>query len=165
VVQTFNFFRSFNVTHFKDVLVACPSRPTVVSYEALHYITLIGTVIFGVEALLQAIFSWKSYSRSRENLLECFIVVCTFGYFAAVDYNILASRHLAAWSVFFGWLKLTLLIGRFPSIGIYIYMSVNIIKSLFIFILVSFILGLSRDYSINFLPRNLKICDYGQIFL
>ena len=118
------------------------------SYYCLYFMTLLGMAGFGLQALLQAIFSWKSYSHSRENLLECFILAGTLGYLVAVDFDIIISRHFAAWSVFFGWIKLSLLIGRFPNIGIYIYMSVHVVKSLFVFILV----GVAQTNLPSYLP-------------
>jgi hypothetical protein len=124
------------------------------SFNVLFILTGFGTVLLALRELLQAIFSWKSYSRSRENILEFVIIVTAFSYLVAINtwlptaYLSLA-RHLAAWSVFFGWLELTMLIGRFPSIGIYIYMSVHVIKTLLLFILVNIYSLLSIHYDIK----------------
>ena len=38
--------------------------------------------------------------------------------------------HFGAWAVFFGWWELTLLFGRIPTIGIFIYLSLDVLKTL-----------------------------------
>ena len=128
---------TYNTTSFKIVLENCKNAAAKGSFYALYVSALMGTVALGIRELLQAIFSWKQYYRSRENILEFLIVAGTAAYLIVMNFNIPISRHLAAWSVFFGWLELTMLIGRFPSIGIYIYMSVHVIKILLLFVLVS----------------------------
>ena len=130
-------FSTYDTTSFKTVLENCNNTAARLSFYALYTLALLGTITIGIRELLQAIFSWKSYSRSRENLMEFCIVVGTASYLIALNFNIPVSRHLAAWSVFFGWIEMTMLIGRFPSIGIYIYMSVHVIKILLLFVLVS----------------------------
>ena len=107
----------------------------------LFILTGFGTTLLALRELLQAIFSWRSYSRSRENLLELVIIATATSYLVAIHTHLRIARHLAAWSVFLGWLELTLLIGRFPSIGIYIYMSVHVIKTLLLFIMVQLLTG------------------------
>lgn len=127
---------TYDTTNFKTVLDHCQNEVAKWCFYLLYASALMGTLAVGIRELLQAIFSWKSYSRSRENLLEFLIVAGTAAYLIVMNFNIPVSRHLAAWSVFFGWLEMTMLIGRFPSIGIYIYMSVHVIKILLLFILV-----------------------------
>ena len=46
------------------------------------------------------------------------------------------SYHLGAFAVFMAWINMTFLLGRFPQIGIYIYMSVHVIKVLLLFLCV-----------------------------
>ncbi len=38
--------------------------------------------------------------------------------------------------VFFAWMELTLLLGRFPAIGVYIYMSLHVMRLLIVILLV-----------------------------
>jgi hypothetical protein len=128
---------TYNTTSFKIILYSCPNHSAQTSYYVLFAMTLIGTLAVGLRELLQAIFSWASYRRSRENFLEFLIVVGTLSYLIGMHINISVARHLAAWSVFLGWLEMTMLVGRFPSVGIYIYMSIHVMKTLLIFILVT----------------------------
>ena len=52
--------------------------------------------------------------------------------------NITIKQHLGSWSLFFGWIEVTLLIGRFPLVGVLIHMSLQVIKQLLICMLVFF---------------------------
>ena len=84
---------------------------------------------------LQAIFNFKDY-LSFENFLELatVIILCIFYSYLWDDPN--SCIHFAAWSVFLSWFELTLLIGRMPKIGIYIYMSVYVMKDIALMFLV-----------------------------
>jgi len=62
------------------------------------------------------------------NVNESFIIAFTAAYLVAVWFDLTVARHCAAWAVFFGWLELTMMIGKFPGIGIYIYMSFTVVK-------------------------------------
>ena len=47
---------------------------------------------------------------------------------ATIDLEI--AVHIGAWAVFFSWIDLTLLSGRFDKFGEYIYMSMDVTKTL-----------------------------------
>ena len=74
-----------------------------------------------------------SYFRVWDNILQSMIIIFAASYLGIAFFHMIPARHLATWAVFLGWLELTLLIGRFPSIGIYIYMSFMVIKTLVLF--------------------------------
>jgi hypothetical protein len=65
---------------FRKVLNDCNNDLAWYSYYALYFMTLAGTLSVGLRELLQAVFSWKTYARSRENLLEFLIVTGTLAY-------------------------------------------------------------------------------------
>ena len=86
--------------------------------------------------ITQASTSFKNYVLSFENVLEILILVGYIGYQISLLKCPLASIHFGAWTVIFSWFEMTLLLGRFPSIGIYIYMSTNVFITLSIFLMV-----------------------------
>ena len=46
--------------------------------------------------------------------------------------------HIGSITVIFAWLDLTLLLGRLPSTGIFIYMALNVLKTVAIFLMLFF---------------------------
>ena len=74
--------------------------------------------------------NWRRYLSDRENWLEITMMSLILGYLPALFSYPEASSHLAAVSVLLAWAELALLIGRFPNIGIYIFMSLHIMKKL-----------------------------------
>ena len=103
-------------------------------WTVLHVVTFAFTsgILFG--ELLQLAAKGKSYFLSRENCLELFVLLAAFSYLILVSftgYSICdVEQALGSLSLFFAWIEMTLLIGRFPSIGIYIFMSVSVFKQL-----------------------------------
>ena len=86
--------------------------------------------------ITQASTSFKNYVLSFENVLEILILVGYVGYQISLMTEPLSSIHFGAFTVVFSWIEMTLLLGRIPSIGIFIYMSTNVFKTLSIFLLV-----------------------------
>ena len=106
------------------------------AFLAFYILSLIGLAFLIGREALQAITNWKSYIMSKENLLEILIIFTTLlslvGLFLWRD----AAIHLAAWAVFLAWFELTMMLGRVPKIGIFIYMAINVLKTLSLFFLV-----------------------------
>jgi transient receptor potential cation channel subfamily A protein 1 len=114
----------------------CENNHAVISFWFFYLATMGGTCVMIFREIVLIMFSGKQYFRLWDNLLEILILVCTVVFLAMSWFNLTAARHFATWSVFFGWLGLTLFIGRIPSIGIYIYMSFRVISTLMQFIVV-----------------------------
>ena len=69
--------------------------------------------------------------------MEALLIVITILYLAGVFiWPSFILKNLAAWSVFFAWMEMILLVGRFPEIGIYVQMFVNVSKILVKYVLV-----------------------------
>ena len=49
-------------------------------------------------------------------------LACTFIYMILLFHNVALAAHFGATSVFLAWIGMTLLLGRFPALGVYIYM-------------------------------------------
>lgn len=86
--------------------------------------------------ILQAIHSWSRYVKEKENYLELLLISCTLTYVTVMFFNSTVAQHFGAASVFLAWIDMTLLIGRLPAVGIYIYMAVHVMKLLLIILLV-----------------------------
>ncbi len=61
-----------------------------------------------------------------ENVLEVSIIVLTLSYSLVLFSDMKSAAHLGSIAVFLSWIELTLLLGRFPTMGIYIYMSFHV---------------------------------------
>ncbi|XP_044745341.1 transient receptor potential channel pyrexia-like [Coccinella septempunctata] len=89
--------------------------------------------------LFQIAHSWRTYIKQWENWLQWMIIICVF---ACVNphssrMNIRTNiqmwqHHVAAVGIFLTWLELMMIVGRFPTFGLYIQMfttvSVNFVK-------------------------------------
>ena len=85
--------------------------------------------------LLQLASKKKKYFKSKENLLEMATLVSSILYLIIIVFtggvlNCDVEQVFGALALFLGWIEMSLLIGRLPSIGIYIFMSVNVLKQL-----------------------------------
>ena len=123
----------FGVTHLVD---NCEDKAAVASFWVFYAATFGGTLVMILREIVQIAFSGKQYFRLWDNLLEILILLCTVVFLTVSMFSLSAARHFATWSIFFGWLELTLFIGRVPSIGIYIYMSFRVIRTLIHFMIV-----------------------------
>ena len=105
-----------------------------IEYKCLFWIlyvtvwSLSGCIFF--RELIQAFSNWRRYVCDRENWLEILMLALIFGYLSTLLSNPEISPHLAALSVLFAWADFALLIGTFPNIGIYIYMSIHIMRKI-----------------------------------
>ena len=65
--------------------------------------------------------------------MEICIIIFTLVYIVLMVFDKDLALHFGTWAVFLGWWELTLLLGRTPNIGIYIYLSLDVFKMLLIF--------------------------------
>ena len=77
----------------------------------------------------------KKYIRRLDNIIEVVIVILLILFIGFSFSDTVAAAHFAAWMVFFAWIDLTLLFGKFDTIGEYVYMSVVVSKTMFYCIL------------------------------
>ena len=103
-------------------------------WAVLHIWTFLFTLAILMREFLQLIAKRAKYFKSRENCLELFVLLVSFSYLILVSFTgdsiCELEQALGAVALFFAWIEMTLLIGRFPSVGIYIFMSVNVFKQL-----------------------------------
>ena len=107
-----------------------------VIFYLLYFIVAANTIFLIIREALECIYCWKHYG-SKEDFLEISLLICTAAYLIAIFASPrLVNLHLSVWSVFLAWIELNLLLGRFPSIGIYIHMFTNVFNKLLLFIMV-----------------------------
>ena len=113
-------------------------------------LSLIGWSFLLIREILQFFQAWKHYFKSNENWMEIILIIFSGIYlsvFCLNDINITLKFHLGSWTLFFGWIEVTLLIGRFPLVGALIHMSLQVIKQLltclFVFLPVMIAFGLA----------------------
>jgi hypothetical protein len=70
-----------------------------------------------------------------ENWIEMMLFGFAISYLVTLYTYHSISSHFGALAVLLAWMELTLLMGRFPAIGIYVYMSVHVTKMLITFFL------------------------------
>ena len=105
------------------------------AWVIVHTITSVATFVIFSRELLQLASKKKKYFKSKENLLEMATLSSSILYLVIVVFTggVLycdVEQVFGALALFLGWMEMSLLIGRLPSIGIYIFMSVNVLKQL-----------------------------------
>jgi len=103
----------------------------------LYIFSCLSTLIFTVREIIQICSNLAKYFKSKENWLELLAILSSIAYLATL---LIVPFHpdlcccqtpaplFGAAAVFLAWIEMSLLIGRFPSIGIYTYMSTQVIR-------------------------------------
>ena len=87
--------------------------------------------------IFQMIFNWPHYHRSLEDKMElAMIILCICYVFGVFFFPLPVLKHFAAWSVFFAWIEMILLIGRFSTVGKYVQMVFIVSKVLIKYLMV-----------------------------
>ena len=113
-------------------------------FNAFYALTCLTGLAVLLRELLQMWENGLHYFRELDNWLEVSILGCTVAYLICVYTDPIVAPHFGAVAVLFAWIEMTFLIGRIPTVGIYVYMIVHVIKMLFVllaffcFILVGF---------------------------
>lgn len=95
-------------------------------------LTLISTFLLAVRETIQAIANPKGYLEDPENFLQLSIIGSVLAYIGFLLYYVDMAAHFGAFGVFLAYIDVTLMIGRSPSIGLYIYMALHVVKLLLI---------------------------------
>ena len=104
----------------------------------LFILTAIYLTIFTTREFLQLKRAPRKYFRSKENILEVLTLLCTWIYLALVwtPYGYEIEQVFAVIAMFCAWIEMSLMIGRFPSIGIFSFMMFQVINQLIKFLTV-----------------------------
>ena len=123
-------------------------------FVVLGILSIIGFSLIAIREFWQAKSYWKHYINSGENWFENLILISGIAYFVSLMINPLYSIHFGAWVVWLSWIELVLMLGRIPSIGIFIYMSIYVVKTLSVFLVVYFPLFLAFAATFHILLPN-----------
>ncbi|KAM3962525.1 LOW QUALITY PROTEIN: transient receptor potential channel pyrexia [Aphomia sociella] len=101
----------------------------------VQYLILLLNTCFLSKEIFQACLDWSAYIRQWENWLQCVIILgvflCTIPNWdmdnGAIRHNTSDWQHdVAAITIFFCWLELMMIIGRFPTFGLYVQMFTTV---------------------------------------
>ncbi|XP_053613892.1 transient receptor potential channel pyrexia isoform X2 [Plodia interpunctella] len=110
----------------------------------VQYLILLLNLCFMSKEIFQACLDWSAYVRQWENWLQCVIVIgvflCTIPYWdmdrGTIRSNTSDWQHdVAAVTIFFCWLELMMIIGRFPTFGLYVQMFTTVTVNFATFLL------------------------------
>ncbi|XP_076033845.1 transient receptor potential cation channel subfamily A member 1-like isoform X2 [Oratosquilla oratoria] len=132
----------FLILHTAYIVMTFGNKPVswtekdvfLVLMKVLHILMFI---LILVPNIVVFFLNWKKCMRQWETLCKM-LVLCTSSYIVFCDNSHegkVLRTHIAAISGFFGWVEFMILLGRFPSLGVYILMFSRVAKSLLKFIL------------------------------
>ena len=98
-----------------------------------YIVTWVLVTICGLRDVFLLLFKFKDFINEKENLTEMVFIVLCMVFLTSVNLELELATHTGAFTVLLAWVKVTLLIGRFPTFGIYIYMSTYIFLTLIMF--------------------------------
>lgn len=108
-----------------------------VPFFCIYGILVTQTAWIFFREFFQMCFNWPHWSRSLEDKMEAIMIILTILYVIGVFvFSVPALKHFAAWSVFFAWIEMILLMGRFPQVGKYVQMFFIVSKILLKYLLV-----------------------------
>ena len=110
---------------------------------AAYILVFVSVLLLLLDELKQMLANILSYFKNWKNWMDLTMIISAivflsvdFDCFFNVKHGDLPSPELAAISIFFAWFNLVLLLGKIPSVGIYIYMFTNVSKTLMFFIMI-----------------------------
>ena len=106
------------------------------SFSGSAAIFLFGMVCLSVLLILQreiteACRNIKRYCKDIKNCIEIGLITSTITYLIGIFYlDVHALQHASAWSIFFAWVELVIILTRVPRFGMYIIIFYNVSKKL-----------------------------------
>ncbi|XP_063220667.1 transient receptor potential channel pyrexia-like [Bacillus rossius redtenbacheri] len=97
--------------------------------DVIGYIVIAFNMLFLGKEVFQIAHSWTSYINHWENWLQWLIIACVFPCVVHVHRGGSVKQdvqdwqhHVAAVAIFFTWVELMMIVGRFPMFGLYVQM-------------------------------------------
>ena len=146
-----------------------------VGYVYFAYILLVLLVLKELCEVFRRGISWSKknrilyttvhYFKNMENYLQIFLLGCAFAFLHYSTYDVDTALHLGAWMVFSVWIDTTLLMGRISKFGLYIYMSVEVTKTMLMCYLTYFPTFMAFTFGMHILYKsNPGFDDYKDAF-
>ena len=123
----------------------------------LFLLSWVGWIFLLVREIMQFIQGWRAYLKSNENWMEVTLILISGLFLLTMFFSsisIVLKQHLGSWALFFGWIEVTLLIGRFPLVGVLIHMSLQVIKQLLVCMLIFFPVMIAFGLAFHVLLRS-----------
>ena len=109
----------------------------VASFYFFYALTSLSVLVLFLVECLKLFHSSKNYFRSKRYIFEIMVLIFTLGYLLGI---FLLPRsvnlHLGAWSVFYAWINMTILLGHFPGVGVYLFMFTYVTKAIISFLMI-----------------------------
>ena len=107
------------------------------SLTALWWLLLMSVTVLFVREVFELIGSPYRYLKSKENIMEMSMVVCTYALLALFYFHDPpCERPLSAVAVLLAWAEALLLLGRHPSLSIFVMMFTTVAMTFFRLLLV-----------------------------
>ena len=104
---------------------------TVIKFYCLYGFVCITLLSIILREAGEAFYNFKEYRRDNGNKLEIVMILTSSVYlFSMFFMEFKIVKHLAAWSLFLAWIEVLLMLSRFPRIGVYTIMFMNVAKKL-----------------------------------
>ncbi|XP_075982691.1 transient receptor potential channel pyrexia isoform X2 [Anticarsia gemmatalis] len=121
----------------EDVTCDVPTK-----LRPVQYLIVLLNLCFLSKEIFQSCLDWSAYIRQWENWLQWFIIIgvflCTIPSWnnGEIRTNTSNWQHdIAAITIFFCWLELMMIIGRFPTFGLYVQMFTTVTVNFATFLL------------------------------
>ena len=144
---------------------------TIGSCWTFHWFTIVAWFVLGLHILKEffELYSKESvffYFLNLENLLELFILVCAIFFLVISNFDVEMAYHASAWMIFFAWIDLIFYVGRMSLLGKYIFMSIHVMRVLFLslFAYLPIFFGFTFGYYI-LLQANVNFNGYVRGFI
>ena len=147
-----------NFTHQKNI-----------ELRVLYCIVWLFVLLLFLSELGQMLQNIREYFKSLKNWIDMMMILSTIiflsadlGCFLNISVTkVIPTREAAALSIFFAWFDLVLLLGKTSSVAMYIYMFINVSKTLMFFILVysPALVAFALSFYILLLPNDVKAFD------
>ena len=146
-----------------------------VGYVYFAYILLVILVLKELCEVFRRGISWSKrnrilyrivpYFKNLENYLQLLLLGLAFAFMHYSKTNVDTALHLGAWMVFVVWIDTTLLMGRISKFGLYIYMSVEVTKTMLMCYLTYFPTFMAFTFGMHILYKsNPGFEDYKDAF-
>ncbi|XP_076033849.1 transient receptor potential cation channel subfamily A member 1 homolog isoform X1 [Oratosquilla oratoria] len=136
----------------------------------LMSIRILFSVIFfliAIPSIFHALINWRRTFKEWETLCKLVILFTTFYIVFCLnvlsDSKMVVETHMASISSLFAWIELMVLLGRFPSVGVYILMFSHVAKSLLTFLMAFLPLLIGFTVAFHVLMKN--IAPFSGVFM
>ena len=127
----------------------------------LYFMTSFSGLILFIVEWMKLLYSSKNYFRSRRYIIEILVLIFTIGYLLGIFlFPRSINLHFGAWSVFTAWINMTILLGHFPGVGVYLFMFTYVTKAIisFLFIYLPLLIAFGFGFYL-LLPRHESFND------